>query len=418
MQSFGQIVEQGPHTVTAHDSFTCNHCQGIVAVPHRGRPEDIGGLCKLCMKLVCPRCNALGKCTPWEKQMQIIEARDAARRSYLLSALLLLTCLAWCVPARAAIAITDTVQQANFANIANGTAVVTLTHSTALNDLIIVGGCPINGWNAAPITDSGSQAYTQVFTADIAQNGSTTTCRVYYFAGSAAGITTVTGKESAGAGQGTMWVLHATGMATSSPVDQFATFNVGSSSPWSSTATSTTTNANDLLIGLMVGVRVAANSVPSVSGSWSIGGSVSSGAGWDGNNGNAGMVGTQIVAATGAYQFTGTDTGGANVTDRSSIVAFKGAAAATGTNAWIPSGPSFAIMWAGMVFGITLGAWNVQRRPVFDAHGFYLAGNCTRQLAPESISLADWLAPSTKELVVVPSRPAWSQTIEPLEKEN
>ena len=40
------------------DSFTCGHCNRIVIVPPRADPADLGGLCKQCMALTCPRCTA------------------------------------------------------------------------------------------------------------------------------------------------------------------------------------------------------------------------------------------------------------------------------------------------------------------------------------------------------------------------
>ena len=64
------------------DTFTCGHCNGIVHVPPRADPAVVGGLCKQCMKLICPKCVDKMVCTTWELQMQIMEARDAARRSY------------------------------------------------------------------------------------------------------------------------------------------------------------------------------------------------------------------------------------------------------------------------------------------------------------------------------------------------
>lgn len=63
------------------DTFTCGHCQRIVHVPVRCDPADLGGLCKCCMRLVCPNC--VGKsCTPWEKAIEAMEARQHALRSY------------------------------------------------------------------------------------------------------------------------------------------------------------------------------------------------------------------------------------------------------------------------------------------------------------------------------------------------
>jgi len=66
------------------DTCTCFHCNSIFHVSARMRPEDIGGLCKTCMRPICPKC--LDKpCTPWEKQMEQLEnkiERDRAVRAY------------------------------------------------------------------------------------------------------------------------------------------------------------------------------------------------------------------------------------------------------------------------------------------------------------------------------------------------
>lgn len=64
------------------DTFTCAHCNSIVAVQPKQRPEDIGGMCKQCMKLTCPHCTAAGHCTPFEKALERQEARGRALRSY------------------------------------------------------------------------------------------------------------------------------------------------------------------------------------------------------------------------------------------------------------------------------------------------------------------------------------------------
>lgn len=63
------------------DTFTCKHCNSIVHVFPKMDPAEIGGLCKQCMGMICPKCLGKG-CTPWEKQMEIAEARGAALRSY------------------------------------------------------------------------------------------------------------------------------------------------------------------------------------------------------------------------------------------------------------------------------------------------------------------------------------------------
>jgi hypothetical protein len=64
------------------DTFTCGHCNCIVHVPVKADPAVVGGMCKQCMTLICPRCVNKLTCTPWEHAMQIMEAKDAALRSY------------------------------------------------------------------------------------------------------------------------------------------------------------------------------------------------------------------------------------------------------------------------------------------------------------------------------------------------
>jgi hypothetical protein len=79
---------QGYATITdvngskEQDTFTCSHCQKIVGVKPLMAPEEFGGMCKVCYKLICPRCVGVGACTPFERQMEIEEARERARKSY------------------------------------------------------------------------------------------------------------------------------------------------------------------------------------------------------------------------------------------------------------------------------------------------------------------------------------------------
>lgn len=67
--------------VTEFDSFTCFHCGSVKHVQPRERPEDLGGLCKQCMKLICKHCLDKG-CTPLEKKLEAVEQRERALRSY------------------------------------------------------------------------------------------------------------------------------------------------------------------------------------------------------------------------------------------------------------------------------------------------------------------------------------------------
>ncbi len=63
------------------DSFTCFHCQYVVWVRPLANPSDTGGLCKMCMKLICPKCVGRGVCVTWEQMMEMQEAKGRTYRS-------------------------------------------------------------------------------------------------------------------------------------------------------------------------------------------------------------------------------------------------------------------------------------------------------------------------------------------------
>lgn len=67
--------------VTEFDTITCGHCNAVKHVRVKERPEDLGGLCKQCMKLICSRCVGMG-CTPLERRIEEMEERDYRRRTY------------------------------------------------------------------------------------------------------------------------------------------------------------------------------------------------------------------------------------------------------------------------------------------------------------------------------------------------
>jgi hypothetical protein len=77
----GYAVETGPDGSRELDTFTCSHCNRIVPVKPLATPEDFGGLCKVCYKLVCPACTKIGGCLTWEAQMDAIEARERFLKS-------------------------------------------------------------------------------------------------------------------------------------------------------------------------------------------------------------------------------------------------------------------------------------------------------------------------------------------------
>lgn len=76
----GGRVEMACEGVTELDTVTCAHCGAVNHIRPKERPEDLGGLCKSCMKLICPRCLDQG-CTPLERQIEAMEQRDYLRRS-------------------------------------------------------------------------------------------------------------------------------------------------------------------------------------------------------------------------------------------------------------------------------------------------------------------------------------------------
>lgn len=64
------------------DTMSCGHCNCIIHVKARHRPEDIGGLCKQCMRPICGPCVDDGRCIPFEKKLLEMEERERIRRSY------------------------------------------------------------------------------------------------------------------------------------------------------------------------------------------------------------------------------------------------------------------------------------------------------------------------------------------------
>lgn len=71
---------KGQKARTECDTFTCAHHGGLVLVKPMCDPADMGGLCKVCMGLICKACNATGRCDPLEEKLKRAEARDRFRR--------------------------------------------------------------------------------------------------------------------------------------------------------------------------------------------------------------------------------------------------------------------------------------------------------------------------------------------------
>lgn len=81
LDSRGARCEKISQGTTELDSFGCKHCGRITHVRARQDPAELGGLCKICMGLICSQCVGNG-CDPFEKKLERWEAKEAARRSY------------------------------------------------------------------------------------------------------------------------------------------------------------------------------------------------------------------------------------------------------------------------------------------------------------------------------------------------
>lgn len=91
---YATIVEPDQPLVE-RDTCGCGHCGRVIFVkPHtastvylvldrytRQWAEVPGAFCRLCMRPVCLACDAHGRCTPWERQLEVAEARDRLRRA-------------------------------------------------------------------------------------------------------------------------------------------------------------------------------------------------------------------------------------------------------------------------------------------------------------------------------------------------
>lgn len=76
----GYAVTVNPDgSVHEEDTFTCEHCNGVVYLKAQQDPASIG-FCRMCMKPICGPCAHHG-CTPFEKRMEELERRDRLMRA-------------------------------------------------------------------------------------------------------------------------------------------------------------------------------------------------------------------------------------------------------------------------------------------------------------------------------------------------
>lgn len=76
----GYVRITSPEGVRELDSYTCGHCGRVTFVRPKERPEDLGGLCRLCGKPVCSGCHRRGTCDPLEKKLDRVERTQDFRR--------------------------------------------------------------------------------------------------------------------------------------------------------------------------------------------------------------------------------------------------------------------------------------------------------------------------------------------------
>lgn len=80
-QGYAVFTDRETGKKTEYDTRQCAHCQTMHHIKPGVRPEDIGGLCGVCSKLICPTC--VGKpCDEIQRKLDRAEASHHARRSY------------------------------------------------------------------------------------------------------------------------------------------------------------------------------------------------------------------------------------------------------------------------------------------------------------------------------------------------
>jgi hypothetical protein len=78
----GYACQFDPDGVTKEcDTATCYHCNRVFHINPSTRPEDVGGYCRICEKIICGPCVD-GPCHPFEKKLAAWEAKTRARHSY------------------------------------------------------------------------------------------------------------------------------------------------------------------------------------------------------------------------------------------------------------------------------------------------------------------------------------------------
>jgi hypothetical protein len=164
--------------------------------------------------------------------------------------------------------------------------------STAAGDYLGIWVCTFTGSNSASVADSSSTAWTLKLTEGA--------CQWYERPNTAAGVTSVTATwASAASAQAT--AVEFSNVATATPFDKSAG-QVSAGTSFTSTATTTTAQSTEVLIGLM-GDPNSGATVTGLTGNFTGGTIIENYA-----NGTGSSISTSWihVAATGTYAFTGT----------------------------------------------------------------------------------------------------------------
>ncbi len=69
------VVTPADGPVQECDTITCAHCNTVVFIKAGQDPSEMGGFCQLCFKHICGPCVDELKCTPFEKKLEVHEAR-------------------------------------------------------------------------------------------------------------------------------------------------------------------------------------------------------------------------------------------------------------------------------------------------------------------------------------------------------
>lgn len=73
----GYAILVGPERVAEADTITCAHCQRVVFLHNQDgkKKEGVAVRCGMCDRCTCVPCAETGRCEPFEKKLEAIEAR-------------------------------------------------------------------------------------------------------------------------------------------------------------------------------------------------------------------------------------------------------------------------------------------------------------------------------------------------------